>query len=70
MLPLAVLLVAQARAWAIDTTTATTIDQSPGTLSQPWIWIVLTALIIIKLIGPFSEITQDFTVIRKKVPAK
>lgn len=70
LLPLAVFILVQVKAWAVDTTTATTLDKAPNIFSQPWIWIGVTAVIMIKLLGPLSESTKDVIIIRKKAPRK
>lgn len=66
LLPLLVFVLGQARAWAIDTTTASTVDKGTNVFSQPWIWIGLATVIVIKLLGPFSENTGNFMIVRKK----
>lgn len=65
-MPLLLFLIAQVRVWAVDTTTATTVDKGPAIFSQPWIWAGLASIMMIMLLGPFTENTKDFTVIRKK----
>jgi|GEM_PF-3292675 len=67
LLPLLLFMMAQIRAWAIDTTTATTIERSNNVFSQPWIWIGLAVVITIKLLGPFTPDTKEFVIVRKKV---
>lgn len=66
LLPVLVFLTAQVKTWAVDTTTATTVDKGPTIFSQPWIWIGVVTVLAIKLMGPFTNTTKDFVVIRKK----
>lgn len=66
LLPLLLFIMAQIRAWAIDTTTATTIERSNNIFSQPWIWIGIVVIIAIKLLGPFTPDHKEFRIIRKK----
>ncbi|HOZ78097.1 MAG TPA: hypothetical protein PLY34_08860 [Ferruginibacter sp.] len=66
LLPLLLFLIAQIRVWAIDTTTATTIERSNNIFAQPWIWIGITVVVAIKLLGPFTADTDKFVIVRKK----
>lgn len=59
-------MLAQARAWAIDTTTATTVDNTTNIFSKPWIWIGIAVIIAIKLLGPFTDESKQVVIIRKK----
>jgi hypothetical protein len=65
-LPLLLFMIAQIKAWAIDSTTATTIERSNNIFSQPWVWIGLAVLITIKLLGPFTPEANEFVIVRKK----
>ena len=67
---LVILIFAQVKAWAFDTTTATTVDNSPNVLSQPWIWIGITVVVAIKLLGPFTQDGKHMVVVRKKAVKK
>lgn len=66
LLPLLLFTMAQIRAWAIDTTTATTIERSNNIFSQPWIWIGIAVIVAIKLLGPFTPDHKEFRIVRKK----
>lgn len=63
--PILLIVFPQARAWAIDTTTAGTIDNGANILTQPWIWIGIGVLLAVILVGPSTR-EKDFSIIRKK----
>ena len=65
ILPLLILIVVQAKAWALETTTNTTINKSTNIFSHPWIWIAIIVVSLIVLIGPFHD-AREYRVIMKK----
>ena len=64
--PLLLLLCTQVKLWAIDSTTASTIDNSGNIFGRPWIWIAAAVIIAIKLLGPFKEEGREIVIVRKK----
>jgi len=64
-LPLLIMICAQAKAWAVDTTTTATINKSINIFTHPGIWIAIIVVTILILIGPIKR-TEDYPVIMKK----
>ena len=69
ILPLLVFIFAQAKSWALETTSSVTINKSTSIFTQPWIWIAIIVTIIIVLIGPLDH-EREYPVIMKFAPAR
>jgi hypothetical protein len=60
------LLCTHIRVWAIDSTTASTIDTTASMFTRPWIWIAAAVVTAIVLLGPFKEEGREIVIVRKK----
>ena len=64
-LPLFLFICVQFRAWAADTTTATTADNSFNIFTRPWLWIAVIVISVIAIVGPLDN-GKHYRVIMKK----